>query len=49
MEAIKDVLTAVALFGWLGLEGYAAYKLWRLGKRIDGILDELDEDLKNGY
>ena len=49
MEAIKDALTCLALFGFFCLEGYAAYKLWRLGKRIDGILDELDEDLKNGY
>lgn len=48
MEQIKDALTCLALFGFFCLEGYTAYRVWRLGKRLDKIIDEIEGDLRDG-
>lgn len=49
METLKNALEIIALLIWCGLGIALGIKAWLVSKRIDGLLDALDEDLKNGY
>lgn len=48
-ELIQNVATVIALLIWCGIGIFVTYKTWKLSKRIDDLLDALDEDIKNGY